>query len=470
MWAFLSMANASITAIILAAGKGTRMKSDLPKGLHEVCGVPMVELVGRAVKEIGVEKPIVVVGHGGDQIQAKLGASYDYAWQHEQKGTGHAVQMAAHLLENLNGTVLVVPGDAPLLSSETLQNIVRVHEEAGASCTVATAFVQDPTGYGRVVTSESGECLAIVEHKDATPEQKKIQNVNTSLYCFNSSDLLEGLPHLSNNNSQGEFYLTDMITYLRSVSKKVVAAPIEEEGALVGVNDRWQLAEASKQLRLILLKKIALSGVTIIDPDSVFIGPDVEIGHNTTIHPNVYLEGKVTIGSDCEIGPATRITASQIGNGTTILFCNIAESKLGNNVWCGPYCNLRPETVLGDGVKLGDFVEIKKSTLATGVKVPHLTYVGDAEIGAHTNIGAGAIVANYDGFTKHHTTIGEDVFVGTGVTLVAPVNIGDRALLTAGSVITKDVPADSAGFGRARQENKDGWASDYRRKKQSKTN
>lgn len=457
-----------IAGIILAAGKGTRMKSDLPKALQPVCGLPMVEHVGRAMQSAGIARPIVVVGHVGEAVIGALGDRYDYVWQREQLGTGHAALMAKDLLTEFDGAVIIAPGDAPLLDADVFTKLVEAHTKAKAACTVATAEIAEPKGYGRIVRGEDGNVTGIVEEKDATPEQRKIREVNSAVYCFDSKALLEALPKIRNNNAQGEYYLPDVLSYLSGQGKTVTAVSFEDPGLLVGVNDRWQLALADKELRHRILKAHALRGVTLKDIDTIFIGPDVKIGVDSVIEPNVYLEGEVTIGAGCLIGPGTKLINSQIGNRTTILMSHVNSAEIGSDVWIGPFANLREGTRVKDGVKIGDFVEIKNSTLEPGAKLPHLSYIGDAQIGERTNVGAGTITCNYDGFSKSKTVLGADVFVGSNSTLVAPVTVGDRSMIAAGSVVTDDVAEDSGAFGRARQVTKEGWAAEWRRKRQSK--
>ncbi|HVT14236.1 MAG TPA: bifunctional UDP-N-acetylglucosamine diphosphorylase/glucosamine-1-phosphate N-acetyltransferase GlmU [Fimbriimonadaceae bacterium] len=458
-----------VAGIILAAGKGTRMKSDLPKGLHPVLGLPMVELIGRAMKRAGVERPIIVIGHGGEEMIETLGESYDYAWQREQRGTGHATMMAAEFLKDHKGPVLIAPGDAPLLSSETLKELVDRHEETRAKCTLATSFVDDPIGYGRVVRDGAGRVAGVVEHKDATLEQHAIKEVSAGVYCFDAATLLATLPTLKNDNAQGEYYLPDALGAIYHAGGDVVALIVQDHEILMGVNDRWQLAQAEKALRARVNRRHALAGVTIVDPDSTYIGLDVTIGPDTTIEPNTYLQGATVIGSGCHIGPCTKIKGSRLGNGVNVYFSQVVESDLRDGVKVGPFSNIRPETVLGVKTKIGNFVEIKKSTLGEAVAVSHLTYIGDATVGDLTNVGAGTITCNYDGFSKHQTTIGRDVFVGSNSTLVAPVTIEDGSMVAAGSVVTHNVPADALALGRARQEVKEGWVSRWRKKKRSES-
>lgn len=452
--------------ILLAAGKGTRMKSELPKGLHRVCGVPMVDLVARAMAAAGIEERWIVVGHGGDLVVQALGPTYRYAWQHEQNGTGHAALMAIQAMAgNVPETVLIAPGDTPLLRAEVFSHLLERHRESSAQCTVATAILPDATGYGRILRDERGP-VAIVEHKDATPEQRQIREVNAAIYVFHGPTLSELLPQLNANNAQGEIYLTDMVGAVRRRGGKVEGVVFDDPDILRGVNDRWQLAEASKVLRLNILRHHALNGVTIVDPDTTYIEPDVTIGVDTTLEPGTILEGSTTIGSKCHIGPNTKIQDSTVGNYCTVLMSHLNEATMLDGARCGPFANLRPGAVLGEGAKIGNFVEVKNATLGARVAVSHLSYIGDGTVGANTNIGAGTIFCNYDGFVKSPTVIGENVFVGSNSTLIAPVTIGDGAMIAAGSVITHNVEPDALAFGRARQETKEGWVPHWRQRRQ----
>lgn len=456
-----------ITGIILAAGKGTRMKSELPKGLHRVCGIPMAALVGRAMMGAGIEKPIVVVGHGGDLMMQALGPAYDYAWQHEQHGTGHAAMMAVDAVRVSGAdTVVIAPGDTPLISEEALTKLLKAHQASGAQGTVASAILSDATGYGRIIRDADGP-TKIVEHKDATDAERAVSEVNAAIYVFDVATLLEILPTLSNDNQQGEYYLTDVIAKIRSRGGKVEGVIFDDHDIMRGVNDRWQLAEAAKVLRERVLKKHALNGVTIVDPDSTYIEPDVEIGEDTTIEPSTTLEGNTRIGRSCQIGPNTKVQDSSIGDGCVVLMSHVNGATLLGGARCGPFANLRPGSVLGEQVKIGNFVEVKNATLGARVAVSHLSYIGDGEIGPETNVGAGTIFCNYDGFLKHRTVVGARVFVGSNSTLVAPVRIGDGAMIAAGSVITSDVPGDALALGRARQEVKDGWVVAWRHRQQA---
>ncbi|HVL39419.1 MAG TPA: bifunctional UDP-N-acetylglucosamine diphosphorylase/glucosamine-1-phosphate N-acetyltransferase GlmU [Fimbriimonadaceae bacterium] len=454
-----------IAGIILAAGKGTRMKSDLPKGLFEVCGLPMVEHIGRAMREAGVERPIVIVGHQAERVRERLGPCYDYCLQREQLGTGHAALMAAELLQSFRGPVLVAPGDAPLLNPDVFKRLLAAHQRRDAHATLATAIMPVPTGYGRILKDATGEITGVVEERDATPAEREIKEVCTSVYCFDSETLFRLLPTLSNENAQGEYYLTDMAGAVHRAGGRAVACLFEDHDVLLGVNDRWQLAQAADVLRQRILRRHALAGVTIVDINSTTIGADVEIAADVVLEPQTVLEGGTCIGKATRVGPNVRIKDSRIGSHCVVIMSHLSGATMLDGSRCGPFANLRPGCVLGERAKVGNFVEIKNAELGEDVSVSHLSYLGDASVGPGTNIGAGTITCNYDGFGKHRTTIGEGAFVGSNTTLVAPVTIGEGAVVAAGSVITHDVPPDGLGLGRARQEVKEKWAQKWRQKK-----
>ena len=459
------MSDTQPVGIILAAGKGTRMKSDLPKALHNVVGLPMVEHIARSMRKSGIERVVIVIGHRGELVEEALGDCYEYVWQKEQLGTGHATRMAAHLLQGHKGPVIVSPGDAPLIDEHVFQKLLASHD--GFQCTVCSSIVEEPHGYGRVVRDSGGKPSKIVEQKDATTAQKAIKEVNAALYCFEGATLLKLLPRLRNTNAQGEYYLTDMVELIATSGGKVQGLVFDDPRLLIGVNDRWQLAQAERHLRLEILRRHAMNGVTLLDPESTFVGPDVEVGVDTVIEAGSSLRGVTKVGSKCHIGPNTRIENSTIGDETRVFYSNVNGVTMGRKVVCGPFSNLRPETVLHDGSRVGNFVEVKKSEIGAGSSAAHLTYIGDATVGSGTNIGAGVITCNYDGFVKSRTEIGNDVFVGSNSTLVAPIQIGDRALIAAGSTLTSNVPEDAGAFGRARQETKEGWAEKWREKRRS---
>lgn len=457
----------SLSGVILAAGKGTRMKSETPKALFRVCGLPMAELVGRAMSEAGVDHTVMVVGHQADRVKSELGYQYAYALQAEQKGTGHAALMAQSALEGRTGAVLIAPGDAPLLDGESLKKLACQHWESGAKATLATCVLTDPHGYGRIIRDSSGKVVQIVEEKDCTPDQRAIREVNAGIYCFDIARLFEVLPLLKNSNAQGEYYLTDAIA---EIAANGTVETVEFDAlTATGVNDRWQLAEAEAQLRRRILRGHALNGVTITDPASTYIGLDVEIEADVEILPMTTLVGKTRVATGTTIGPSSCVIDSQIGPNCRILISHVHGAIMKEGSKCGPFANLRPGAVLGEGSKVGNFVEVKKATLGPGAAASHLTYIGDASIGANTNLGAGTITCNYDGFSKHRTEIGSDAFIGSNSTLVAPITIGDGAIVAAGSVITSDVPADALALGRSRQENKEQWAPPWRERKRRPT-
>jgi bifunctional UDP-N-acetylglucosamine pyrophosphorylase / glucosamine-1-phosphate N-acetyltransferase len=458
------MQDRPIAAIVLAAGKGTRMKSALPKVLHSVCGITMVEHVLRALKGVQVEKTIVVIGHGADSVASTLGSDYTYGIQDPPQGTGDAVRVGLEALGEWNGPIIVCYGDTPLLTSTVFEALVARQEQSSAAVVAATILLQNPSGYGRIIR-DGEEVLEVVEEKNASTEQKLIKEVNAGVYCFDGQRLAAIVPQFSKDNPQGEYLLTDAVSIARSMGGLVVGELFSDAAEFEGVNDRWSLSQAEKVMRQRINREHALAGVTLIDPDSTYIGLDVTIGTDAIIHPQTHLSGKSVIGPRSEIGPSTKITNSIIGEGCLVHFSRIDDSEVSDGAKVGPFANLRGKAKIGRDAKIGNFVEIKNSDLAEKVSVAHLSYVGDAAVGARTNIGAGTITCNYDGFQKHRTKIGSDVFVGSQSTLVAPVTIGDGAMVAAGSVITKTVGPSDGAFGRARQENKENWAYEWRKKK-----
>ena len=447
-----------IVAVILAAGKGTRMKSNLPKVLHEVGGKPMLRHVTTAAQAAGAIRLVVVVGFGGEQVATVMGGEgLEYVTQAQQLGTGHAVMQAQTVLKEVRGTILLLCGDTPLLRTATLKSLCRAHHESGAAATVLTAEPADPQGYGRILRDAAGNVCGIVEQKDATPEQIRINEINTGIYCFEAGPLFAALDDLTCNNAQQEYYLTDVLAILAQSGQKVGAMTVADFEETLGINSRVQLAEAEAILRRRKLVELMESGVTVMDPASTFIDSDVAIGRDTVIYPFTWIEGKTVIGEECRIGPNTRIADSVIGNGVTLQFVYGHECSVADGAKVGPYVHLRPEAKLAAGVKVGNFVEIKNSQVGRGSKVPHLSYIGDTDMGSGVNIGCGAITVNYDGQKKHRTTIGDDAFIGCNTNLVAPVSVGDGAYTAAGSTITKDVPSRALGVGRARQMNIAGW-------------
>ena len=451
-------------AIVLAAGKGTRMKSDLPKVLHKVCGLPMVAHVVRALRGAGVERVVVVVGHGGERVQEALGDSVEYAWQREQLGTGHAVRCAAPALEGFDGPVVVASGDTPLVDAATMRALLDAH--AGNDLTVATSVLDDPTGYGRIVRDAAGRPARIVEQKDASDAQKGIEEVNAGLYAFDAGALFRLLPALSNANAQGEYYLTDLV-HMAAAEGLAVGAWSADAATLAGVNDRWQLAEAEAALRRAILRRHATNGVTLRDPATTYVEADVQIAPDATIEHGCHLRVLTTVGSGARIGPNTVLEDAQVGAGAKVQFSVVDRSAVGEGSKVGPYAHLRGGSQVGPNGRIGNFVELKNAQLGERVAAAHLAYLGDASVGPRTNVGAGTITCNYDGFLKHRTTIGADVFVGSQSTLVAPLTLGDGAMVAAGSTITSDLGPGDAGFGRARQETKEGWATRFRERKKA---
>ena len=437
--------------IILAAGKGTRMKSKLPKVLHKVCGKPMLQHVIDAAKVAGSTREIVVIGSGAELVKEKL------VLQAEQLGTGHAVLCTKEKFADSKGTVLVLCGDTPLFTPELLKKFVEKHLESNAAATVLTAEMPDATGYGRIIREDDGTFKKIVEHKDANSYERRISEVNAGVYCFDVEKLFAALSQVKNENAQCEYYLPDVLTILKNDSEKINAFVADDYTQTLGINSRVQLAEADKILRQ--RKNIALmeSGVTIIDPASTFIDCDVEIGQDTIIFPNTYLEGNTKIGENCAIGPNARLTNMTVGDNVQAQFCYCHDAEICNDVILGPYVHLRPGTKISNKVKIGNFVEVKNSNIGEGSKLPHLQYIGDTDMGAGCNIGCGAITVNYDGKKKHRTTIGDNVFVGCNSNLIAPVTLEDGAYIAAGSTINKTVPKDNLAVARARQTNIADW-------------
>ncbi|SMB89451.1 UDP-N-acetylglucosamine pyrophosphorylase [Thermanaeromonas toyohensis ToBE] len=441
-----------VVAVILAAGEGKRMRSDLPKVLHRVAGRTLVEHVLAAVEGAGIHEIVLVIGHGGELVRSYLGPRYKYAWQERQLGTGHALAQAQELVRGAS-TLLVLCGDTPLLRSSTLAALVAAHREEGAAATLLVACVEDPTGYGRVLRDSHGLVQKVVEERDATPDIKAIKEINSGTYCFTASLVWPALEEIKPLNAQGEYYLTDIIELFCRRNEKVQAIKCADPEEILGVNDRVELARAAQVLRRRINEELMLKGVTIVDPATTFIDAGVEVGRDTVILPFTFLEGRTSIGSRCIIGPQTTVKDSSIGEETSISYSVIWESVVGSRCQIGPFAYLRPGTILADRVKVGDFVEIKASRVGEDSKVPHLTYLGDAEVGKNVNIGAGTITCNYDGHQKWPTIIGDGAFIGSNTNLVAPVEVGEKALIGAGSTITKNVPAGALALARARQVN-----------------
>lgn len=441
-------------AIILAAGKGTRMKSKVNKMLHPVMGQPMVNYSVEVATQAGAEEIISILGVDAEMVQDYLGDRSQFAYQEEQLGTAHAVMQAADLLEGKEGTTLVICGDTPLISNETIENLYNYHEQEGAKATILTAIADDPFSYGRVLRSEEGTVTKIVEQKDATEEEKQVREINTGTYCFDNKALFEALKQVDNDNAQGEYYLPDVIEILNAQDEKVSAYSMTDMADSLGVNDRTALAKANQLMQQRINQQHMLAGVTLIDPDNTYIEAGVEIGPDTTIEPGVYLKGQMTIGSNVTIGMGSVITDSQIADDVTIISSNITEATVGQHSDIGPNSRLRKGTILEDNVHIGNYVEVKNATLKSGVKAGHHAYIGDATIGERVNVSCGVIFANYDGINKHHSVIEADVFIGSNVTIVSPVTVKAGAFLAAGSTINQDVAADALAIARSRQENK----------------
>lgn len=445
-------------AVVLAAGKGVRMKSDLPKVVHKVAGKPMVAHVVETLKEAGIEDITVVVGHKRELVKEVLSPlGVKFAIQEEQLGTGHALLQAKEQVD-LESTLLVLSGDTPLLTGETIKKLVSFHDKSGAVATVLSAELSDPYGYGRIVRDEDSNLIKIVEEKDASAEEKRITEINTGIYCFTAREVFRVLLNLGTDNAQGEYYLTDVFSLFNQEGKVIKVLKAENSEEIKGINDKLQLAEAEKIMRQRKNRELMQEGVIIIDPDSTFIDKGVKIGRDTIIMPFTFIEGDTVIGERCEIGPYTRITSSFIGNDVIIESSRIKGARIGDRCTIGPFAYLRPETVLKEEVKIGDFVEVKKSVVERGSKIPHLSYVGDALVGCEVNIGAGTITCNYDGVNKHVTVIEDRAFIGSNTNLVAPVKIGKEAVTGAGSTITRDVPDFALAVERAEQKQIKDWS------------
>ena len=428
--------------VILAAGKGTRMNSDLPKPLHTLMGKPIIQYALETVLPLADNDPVLILGHGADQIIESIGENLRYAKQDELLGTGHAVQQAESLLGGKSDLVLVTYVDMPLVRTQTLEHLIKTQKSQSGPMTLLSVRDQDPRGFGRVIRDKQGKIQVIVEEADASPEQLEITELNAGMYCFNADWLWANLKNLK-LSPKGEYYLTDLVALAISQNLPVAGVIAEDPDELIGINTRVHLAEAGKILRRRINRDLMLAGVSIIDPDSSYIEPDVKIGQDTVIFPNTYLQGETIIGKECLIGPDTKIINCQIGNSCEIEFSVIEESRLEDGVDIGPFSHLRKGTHIGPGVHIGNFGEIKDSTLGAGTKVGHFSYLGNAKIGKDVNIGAGTVTCNYDGKQKHQTIIKDGVFVGSDSMLIAPLELGKGSVTGAGSVVNKDVPADT---------------------------
>lgn len=459
----------NIFSIVLAAGKGTRMKSRLPKHLHKINGEPMIGHIVDSLKELKSNAIITVVGYKSEMIKEYLGGKISFVEQKEQLGTGHAVLQVEPILKNKEGVTVVINGDTPLITSQTLKGLVNRHTEKNAAATILTMETSFPKGYGRIVRGKDGEVLKIVEEKDASAEEKRIQEVNSGTYCFDNLKLFKAVSKINNNNEQKEYYLTDAIEILKAQDETVSAFQTADPEETIGINDRIDLAKAEKISKNRILNKIMEDGVTIIDPEQTYIEKDVKIGIDTIIYPGTYLKGYTTIGENCIIGPNADITDTKIGDNVTITYSIITTSLTEDEVIIGPFAYIRPNSHISAKVKIGDFVEIKNSYIGDRTKVPHLSYIGDASVGDDVNIGCGTITVNFDGFKKHTTIIESRSFVGCNTNLIAPVTIGEDAYIAAGSTITTEVPDFALAIARERQTNKENYVKKIREENQSKT-
>jgi bifunctional UDP-N-acetylglucosamine pyrophosphorylase/glucosamine-1-phosphate N-acetyltransferase len=447
--------------VILAAGEGTRMRSALPKVLHRVAGRSLVEHVVESAAHLAPERIVVVVGHGREQVTAHIAEISPWVTtvvQEEQRGTGHAVRVTLDAIGAIDGgPIVVLTGDTPLLTGFTLETLLAHHSTSGAAATVLTAVLDDPTGYGRIVRSADGQVRQIVEHRDADEAVLSINEINSGMYAFDAAQLATALAQVTSANAQGEEYLTDVIAILRTSGARVEAIAASDPTEIMGVNDRVQLAEAGALMRDRINARWMRAGVTMVEPSSVWIDVDVDLARDVTLLPDTHLIGPTTIGEGAVVGPGTTLKACEVGESATVRHTWAELAVIGPDASVGPYTYLRPGTMLGAHTKAGAFVEMKNASLGEGSKVPHLSYVGDAQIGAGSNIGAATVFVNYDGVEKHTTVIGDQVRVGSDTMLVAPVTIGDGAYTAAGSVITEDVPPGAMAVARAPQRNIEGW-------------
>ncbi|MEP7119085.1 MAG: bifunctional UDP-N-acetylglucosamine diphosphorylase/glucosamine-1-phosphate N-acetyltransferase GlmU [Acidobacteriota bacterium] len=464
------MASADLHVVILAAGKGTRMKSALPKVLHRAGGLPLIEWVVRLARSLGPRSITAVLGHGADDVRAQFAGVDDvrFVRQEPQLGTGHALLQTKTLLSGQSGRVLLLSGDVPLLTRTSVVELLDAQAATDAAVVVATARVADPSGYGRIVR-EGGRLARIVEHRDARDEQRAIDEINSGVYVFALAPLFAALGRVGSANAQGEYYLPDLVGIYRGDGLAVDAVVVADPDEIRGINTKAELAEVGRLLQARINHLLMADGVTLVDPATAYIGPDVVIGHDSVIHPFVCLDGATSFGANCEVHAGVRVVDCVIGDNVKILNHSVlTNSRIGSGADIGPFARLRPDSVVGDRVHIGNFVEIKKSELGADTKIGHLSYIGDAVVGAGVNIGAGTITCNYDGHTKHQTVIRDGAFVGSDSTLVAPVTVGADAYVAAGSSITMDVPDGGLGIARSRQTNIPGWVAQRNAKRQSR--
>ncbi|MHB8926754.1 MAG: bifunctional UDP-N-acetylglucosamine diphosphorylase/glucosamine-1-phosphate N-acetyltransferase GlmU [Bacillota bacterium] len=454
-----------VRCVILAAGQGTRMKSNLPKAMHPLAGRPMVDYVVGAATAATGERPLVVVGYGRELVEAALAGRADFVVQKEQLGTGHAAAQAAEKLTGFRGTVVVLPCDTPLISPRTLADFIATHERAGAAVTVLTAALEDPSGYGRVIRSADGRVTAVVEDRDATPEQRAIREINTAIYCFDSQTLFAALPRLRRDNAQQEYYLPDVVELTLADGRPVHAYQAGDPDEVSGVNNRRQQAQAEAVVRRRTLDRLMDEGVTVVDPETTFIDDTVKIGPDVTVLPFTFISGESEVGPECRLGPAADIRDSRLGRECVVQYSVVEKSAVADRVTIGPFAHLRADNEVASDVRVGNYAEIKNSRVGPGTKISHHSYIGDADIGGEVNIGAGVVVVNFDGLRKHRTEIGEGAFIGCNNNLVAPMKVGPGAYTAAGSTLTKDVPADALAVSRERQQvHLAGWARRRREK------